>query len=59
MMMASKGARLDRLSGMLYNVFTTRWSLTADTAVNYIAAFHKREAQPSASSAGPGYTAAV
>eukprot|EP00884_Botryococcus_braunii_P012094 jgi/Botrbrau1/20886/Bobra.0135s0017.1 len=42
MMMSSSGAELERLSGMVYNPLTSRWSLSTDTAVNYIAAFQRK-----------------
>lgn len=42
MMMLNNGTELERLSGMVYNPLTSRWSLSSDTAVNYIAAFQRR-----------------
>lgn len=41
MMAGSKGAELGGLSGMVYNPFSRRWSMSVDTAVNYIAFFRK------------------
>ena len=45
-MMQSVGLEQTRLSGMFLEPLSGQWSLTGDTAVNYIASFRKRRLTP-------------
>ena len=44
--MQGVGLEQARLSGMFLEPLSGQWSLTGDTAVNYIASFRKRAQEP-------------